>query len=87
MDTLSTLACQRPSPRFVGPYKILMRVGEVVYELALPLRLSYVHPIFHVSMPHQYILEESHVIYYDFVELVIDWSSVEEPIAILDKWV
>ena len=38
------------SPCYVGPYKILSRVGKVAYEVELPFELSSVHPIFHVSM-------------------------------------
>ena len=38
------------SPRYIGPFQVLKRVGEVAYELALPPGLSGVHPVFHVSM-------------------------------------
>ena len=38
------------SPRYIGPFEVLKRVGEVAYELALPPGLSGVHPVFHVSM-------------------------------------
>nr|GEY30406.1 putative nucleotidyltransferase, ribonuclease H [Tanacetum cinerariifolium] len=38
------------SPRFIGPFEILDRVGEVSYRLALPPQLSHVHNIFHVSL-------------------------------------
>ena len=34
------------SPRYIGPFEVLKRVGDVVYELALPLGLSKVHPVF-----------------------------------------
>nr|GEX35728.1 putative nucleotidyltransferase, ribonuclease H [Tanacetum cinerariifolium] len=37
------------SPRFIGPFEILDRVGEVSYRLALPPQLSHVHDVFHVS--------------------------------------
>ena len=37
------------APRFVGPYKILERRGEVAYQLELPESLSGVHNVFHVS--------------------------------------
>ena len=50
------------SPRFIGTFKILSRMREVVYKLALPPSLSAVHPVFHVSMLRKYILDESHVI-------------------------
>ncbi|TYK23882.1 pol protein [Cucumis melo var. makuwa] len=38
------------SPRFVGPFEILERIGPVAYRLALPPSLSTVHDVFHVSM-------------------------------------
>jgi hypothetical protein len=37
------------SPRFIGPIKILKRVGEMAYQLELPNHLSDVHDVFHVS--------------------------------------
>ena len=36
------------SPRFVGPFEILKRIGKVAYELALPPTLAGVHNVFHV---------------------------------------
>ncbi|KAA0054820.1 ty3-gypsy retrotransposon protein [Cucumis melo var. makuwa] len=38
------------SPRFVGPFEILERVGPIAYRLALPPAFSVVHDVFHVSM-------------------------------------
>ena len=40
----------KPSPRFIGPYEILERIGLVVYRLALPSKLSKLHNVFYVSM-------------------------------------
>ncbi|KAD7116859.1 hypothetical protein E3N88_04127 [Mikania micrantha] len=37
------------APRYVGPFKILERIGKVAYKLELPPELSNVHPTFHVS--------------------------------------
>ncbi|MBS2634278.1 hypothetical protein KFY46_26570, partial [Salmonella enterica subsp. enterica serovar 1,4,[5],12:i:-] len=37
------------SPRFIGPFKVLGRKGEVAYQLELPTQLSDVHDVFHVS--------------------------------------
>jgi hypothetical protein len=37
------------APRFIGPYKILARKGEVAYQFELPKALSVVHNVFHVS--------------------------------------
>ena len=38
------------SLRYIGPYEILQRVGNVAYELKLPQNLSFVHLVFHISM-------------------------------------
>ena len=73
------------SPRFIGPFEILSRVGEVAYKLSLPPSLSAVHPVFHVSMLRKYIPDESHVLSLDSVELGPDLTFEEEPIAILDR--
>ena len=42
------------SPRYIGPFEILERVGTVAYRLALPPSLSGVHEVFHVSMLRKY---------------------------------
>ena len=38
------------SPRYIRPYRISKRVGNVAYELELPQGLALVHPVFHISM-------------------------------------
>ena len=38
------------SPRFIGTYEILERIGLVDYRLALPLELAKLHNVFHVLM-------------------------------------
>ena len=37
------------SPRYIGPFQVLERRGEVAYQLELPARLSDVHNVFHIS--------------------------------------
>ena len=75
------------SPRFIGPFEVLKRVGEVAYELALPPSLSGVHPIFHVSMLRKYHADLSHVLDFSIVQLDNSLGYEEEPIAIVDKQV
>ena len=53
------------SPRFVGPFEVLERVGKVAYRIALPPALSGIHNIFHESMLRKYILGLSHVLSYE----------------------
>ena len=50
------------SPRFIGPYEILERIGPVAYRLALPLELAKLHDVFHVSMIQKYRLDESDIL-------------------------
>ena len=50
------------SLRFIGPFKILERVGPIAYRLTLPLSMSGVHEVFHVSMLRKYIPDPAHVV-------------------------
>ena len=43
------------SPRYIGPYEIIERVGSLAYRLALPPELARIHNVFHVSMLRKYI--------------------------------
>lgn len=38
------------SPRYLGPYKVLERIGKADYKLEMPMELSIVYPLFYVSM-------------------------------------
>ncbi|TYK02180.1 ty3-gypsy retrotransposon protein [Cucumis melo var. makuwa] len=53
------------SPRFVGPFEILERIGPVAYRLALPPSLSAVQDVFYVSMLRKYVSDPSHVVDYE----------------------
>jgi hypothetical protein len=53
------------SPRFIGPFEVLDRVGKVAYRLALPPMLAGVHNIFHVSMLRKYVADCNHVVAYE----------------------
>ena len=73
------------SPRYIGPFEVLKRVGEVAYELALPSGLSGVHPAFHMSMLKSYHGDGNDIIRWDSVLLDGNFSYEEEPVAILDR--
>ncbi|XP_062103489.1 uncharacterized protein LOC133814560, partial [Humulus lupulus] len=73
------------SPRFVGPFEVLERVGEVAYRLAMPPALSGVHDVFHVSMLRKYVSDTTHVLSYENLESDRDLSYEEKPVQILDR--
>ena len=72
------------SPRFIGPYEILERVGPVAYRLALPLELAKLHDVFHVSMLRRYHSDTSHILLVQDIQVREDFTFDEEPKAILD---
>ncbi|CAM8931013.1 unnamed protein product [Rhodiola kirilowii] len=75
------------SPRYIGPFEILERVGNVAYRLALPPTLSSVHPVFHISILRKYISDPSHVLEYEQLQVGDSLSYEEQPVAILDRQV
>ncbi|KAA0067060.1 pol protein [Cucumis melo var. makuwa] len=73
------------SPRFVGPFEILERIGLVAYRLALPPSLSTVHDVFHVSMLRKYVADPSHVVDYKPLEIDENLSYTEQPVEVLAR--
>ncbi|KAA0050682.1 pol protein [Cucumis melo var. makuwa] len=73
------------SPRFVGPFEILERIGPVAYRLALPPSLSVVHDVFHVSMLRKYVPDPSHVVDYEPLEIDENLSYAEQPVEVLAR--
>ena len=73
------------NPRFIGPFEILKRVGDLAYELALPPAISSVHNVFHISMLRKYISDTSHILSYESLKLRNDLSYEEVPVQILDR--
>ena len=61
------LKSKKLTSRFIGPYQILDRVGNVAYRVALSPNLSNLHDVFHVSQLRKYISDPSHVIHMDNV--------------------
>ncbi|KZV39180.1 hypothetical protein F511_41012 [Dorcoceras hygrometricum] len=71
------------SPRYIGPYEFLDKVGTLAYRLAFPPHLSSVHSAFHVSALRNYIPTPSHVLSYEPIYLAPDLSYEERPKRIL----
>ena len=73
------------SPRFIGPYEVIKKVGPVAYRLALPLDLEKIHNVFHVSMLRRYRSDPSHVVSLETIELRPDLTYEEELVEILAR--
>ena len=78
---------EKLAPRYIGPYEIRSRVGEVAYRLVLLPELSRIHPVFRVSMLRKYIANPSHVLQPQAVELSEELTYEEYPMAIMDRQV
>ena len=74
------------SPRFIGPFEILERVGTVAYRLALSPSMSSVHEVFHVSMLRKYTLDPAHVMDWGEIDVDIDGTFEEGLVRIADSW-
>ena len=73
------------SPRFIGPYEILERVGPVAYCLAFPLEFAKLHDVYHVSMLRRYRSDTSHILPVQDIQVQEYFTFDEEPKAILNR--
>ncbi|KAJ9542555.1 hypothetical protein OSB04_029061 [Centaurea solstitialis] len=71
-------------PRFIGPYKIIARVGKVAYRLELPDELRLIHNTFHVSQLRKCVRDESVVVPLEDIQIDEKLNYVEKPIALLE---
>jgi hypothetical protein len=72
------------SPRFIGPFLILKRVGEVAYQLELPDRLADVHNVFYVSQLKKCLRVPEEQLPMEDLSVQEDLTYAEYPIKILD---
>jgi hypothetical protein len=70
--------------RFIGPFKILEKRGEVAYQLELPLQLSDVHDVFHVSQLKKCLSVPEKQIPMEDLDVKEDLSYQEYPVKILE---
>ena len=76
---------EKLSPRFIGPFEILKRIDTITYRLALPLSMTGVHEVFHVSMLRKYTPNPAHVVDWGQIEVDTDGTSKKGPVCIVDS--
>ncbi|GJT09670.1 putative reverse transcriptase domain-containing protein [Tanacetum coccineum] len=72
------------NPRYVGPFKVLKKVGAVAYKLELPQELSRVHNTFHVSNLKKCYSDDPLVVPLEGLQVDDKLHFVEEPVEIMD---
>nr|GFB73118.1 putative reverse transcriptase domain-containing protein [Tanacetum cinerariifolium] len=73
------------NPRYVGPFRVLERVGDVAYKLDLPEELSKIHNKFYVSNLKKFHADEPLGVPLDGLHFDDKLYFVKEPVEIMDR--
>nr|GEV49896.1 putative reverse transcriptase domain-containing protein [Tanacetum cinerariifolium] len=73
------------NPRYVGPFKVLAKLGKVVYRLEFPQEFSRVHHTFYVSNLKKCYAEEPLVMSLEGIHVDDKLQFVEEPVEIMEQ--
>nr|GEX55417.1 putative reverse transcriptase domain-containing protein [Tanacetum cinerariifolium] len=73
------------NPHYIGPFKIIAKVGTVAYRLELPEKLSSVHSTFHISKLKKCLVDEPLAIPLDEIQVDDKLHFIEEPIEIMER--
>ena len=73
------------SPRFIGPFEILERIGTLANRLALSPSMSGVHEVFHVFILWKYTPDPAHVVDWGQIEVDTNVTFEEGPVCIVDS--
>ena len=73
------------SPRFIGPFKVLQKIGNQAYKLELPEELNGIHNTFHVCYLRKFTGDVPDIIPISELRMDENKRLIEEPEAIVDR--
>ncbi|GKD98304.1 putative reverse transcriptase domain-containing protein [Tanacetum coccineum] len=73
------------NPRYIGPFKIIAKIGTIAYRLELPEKLSRVHSTFHISKLKKCMVDEPLAIPLDEIQVDDKLNFIKEPVEIMDR--
>ncbi|GJY19032.1 putative reverse transcriptase domain-containing protein [Tanacetum coccineum] len=73
------------NPRYIGPFRIITKVGTLAYRLELPEQLRRVHSTFHVSNLKKCFVDEPLAVPLDEIQIDDKLHFIEEPVEIIDR--
>ena len=73
------------APRYVGPFKIIERIGPIAYRLRLPQELSSVHDKFRVSNLKKCLVDTNLHVPLGEIKIDNNLRFIEEPVEIIDR--
>ncbi|GKG23169.1 hypothetical protein Tco_0388472, partial [Tanacetum coccineum] len=73
------------SPRYIGPFKIIKRIGHVAYKLELPDKLCGINNTFYVSNLKKCLADENLIILLEEIQLDDKLHFIEELVKIMDR--
>nr|GEU98745.1 retrovirus-related Pol polyprotein from transposon TNT 1-94 [Tanacetum cinerariifolium] len=84
-DDIATYETQKPSQRYIGPFKILARVGPMANMLELPEELKGIHSTFHFPNLKKCLADENLVIPLNKIQLDDKLHFIEDPVENVDR--
>ncbi|XP_025661532.1 uncharacterized protein [Arachis hypogaea] len=79
-----SIKIKKLNPHYIGPFKILEKLGLVAYKIALPPYLSNLHDVFHISQLRKYTFDHTHVLEPESVQVREDLILPVTPVRIDD---